>query len=159
QAMAIPDNRSGSELVVRFGLTKDLYRHLGDHERHFGALPGTELRVAKFMLTDEDELRKAEAVVGGWFDVAAEPLEATGPQTLRGGGKRSVKYDEVVLLPAKSLPKALAFYDQQQAHFAQDGRLLGELNAALTSQAEGHAREVQNFEDYKLLAEKILNKE
>ncbi|KAJ3164072.1 hypothetical protein HDU88_005726 [Geranomyces variabilis] len=133
--MAIPDNRSGSELVVKFGLTKDLYRRLGDHERHFGALPGTELRVAKFMLTDEDELRKAEAVM------------------------TCSRYNEVMLLPAKSLPKALAFYAQQQEHFAQDGRLLRELNAALKSQAEGHPREVKNFEDYKRLTDKILNKE
>ncbi|KAJ3174579.1 hypothetical protein HDU87_007061 [Geranomyces variabilis] len=111
-----------------------------------------------YMVTDENEIHRAEEIIKNWFDVAVEPLITTGPQTLRGGGKRGMHYSEVMLLPAKSLPKAVVLYKQQQQHFARDGRLLRETIESLNVQAHSHAREIRHFEDYKRLAEKVLEK-
>ncbi|KAJ3150617.1 hypothetical protein HDU89_003025 [Geranomyces variabilis] len=121
--MALADDVAGSRLVIKYGKTTDLWRRFGDHESHFGVLSGADVRIVSYLLTDEDEIDRAEEIVKNWFDVAAEPLNSTGPQTLRGGGKRSVNYNEVVL-PAKNLPKAVTLYKQQQTNFARDGILL-----------------------------------
>ncbi|KAJ3173561.1 hypothetical protein HDU88_002647 [Geranomyces variabilis] len=58
----------GSKLVVKFGLTNDLLRRFGGHERHFGVLPGADFRVVKFIMADEDELDVAEAIFAAWFE-------------------------------------------------------------------------------------------
>ncbi|KAJ3159015.1 hypothetical protein HDU86_002184 [Geranomyces michiganensis] len=85
-SMALPGEVPGTKLVVKFGLTKDLARRFGEHERHFGVLPGAEIKVVKLIWANEDELEEAEALVKSWFEVAAEPLQTIGPETLRGGG-------------------------------------------------------------------------
>ncbi|KAJ3176610.1 hypothetical protein HDU87_004938 [Geranomyces variabilis] len=158
KSMAVPDDVADSKLVVKFGQTIDLWRRLGEHESHFGVLPGADVRVLSYMLTNVDELDRAEEIVRNWFDVAAEPLKFMSPQTLRGGRKRNVNYNEVVVLPAKSMPKAVTLYKQQQQNFARDGGLLRNTILALNSQVESHAREIRHFDDYKRLAERILEK-
>ncbi|KAJ3164299.1 hypothetical protein HDU88_005397 [Geranomyces variabilis] len=112
-SMALPNEVSGSKVVIKFGLTKDFVRRFGEHERHFGELRGADFRVVKFVLADEDELEVAEAIFKAWFQVAAEPLRSTGPEMLRGGSKRQADYEEVVFLSATSLAKAVSFYEKQ----------------------------------------------
>ncbi|KAJ3138128.1 hypothetical protein HDU90_001611 [Geranomyces variabilis] len=105
-----------------------------------------------FFLADEDERQDAETLL----KVAAEPLRATGPETLRCGSKRQAQYKEVVFLPATSLVKAVTFYEKQRKHFACHGYILRDTIKVLETQAEGHACEIQHFEDYEQLAEKIF---
>ncbi|KAJ3159579.1 hypothetical protein HDU86_001588 [Geranomyces michiganensis] len=88
QFMALADDVAGSKLVIKFGKTTDLWRRFGDHESHFGVLPGADVRIVSYLPTDKEEIDRAEDIVKNWFDIAAEPLNSTGPQTLRGGGKR-----------------------------------------------------------------------
>ncbi|KAJ3153465.1 hypothetical protein HDU89_000490 [Geranomyces variabilis] len=97
------------QLVINFGLTIDLWKRFRENEAHFGGLPGSKVEVITCMLTDK--LDQAEDIGRNWFDVAAEPLVATGPQMLRGGSKRSVNYHERTLTE-----------DNQSTTFAQHVR-------------------------------------
>ncbi|KAJ3168412.1 hypothetical protein HDU87_001143 [Geranomyces variabilis] len=156
ESMAVPHDKRGSLLVVKFGQAKDIGQRLGQHEAHFAPLAGTSLQVKSLLVADEDELNEAEAGVRLWFEENAEPLVPTGPQRLRGGGKRDVQYKEVVLLAPESLTRTAAYFAQQQKHFARDGAANRELIKALESRAEGHAREIKHFADMTRLYEILV---
>ncbi|KAJ3168385.1 hypothetical protein HDU87_001184 [Geranomyces variabilis] len=121
----------------------------GDHESHFAVLPGAEVRIVSYMLTDEDEIDRAEEIVKNWFEVAAEPQKPTGPKLFAAAESAALTIRRLVLLPATSLPKAVTLYKQhQQQNFARDGRLLRDTIEALNSQAESLAREIRHLDDY-----------
>ena len=104
-------HHTSSSRVFKFGLTNDLKRRTGEHERSFGSLEGVTLHLTKYSYIDPQFLFKAEHDLKKHFEMIGTLL------TIEGQNERVARSRELVVLDASAQKTTLDMFQDLGKRF------------------------------------------
>ncbi|KAJ3158521.1 hypothetical protein HDU86_002746 [Geranomyces michiganensis] len=147
--MSISPDLPGGLIVVKFGKAIDIADRFVQHELHFNALSGCDVKVTKLLVCGSDELTAAESLARSFFEGHPRAHALDGKHALIDGTERDAPdYAEVRLVPKEILLAAISYFGKLQQEFGKVHEAMREL--ALKSYASFlHAHPAGTWGDYR----------